>query len=673
MKNFLLIIAMLASFACTKEPVTAPNGGDGKTDVRIVGNPSLAASGSLCVKLSPEAANAVQQAQGLGAETPTRSGIAELDAVLEQIDAVGFERTFAYDPEWEALYSKTGINRWYVVRFDKEVSPEKAVELFSKQPGVTVVEYALKPEYRRRMNRGPARPFMDDVAAPLHATRATQSMNDPLLKYQWHYDNQGPTAQLNEPVAGADIDLIDAWTLCTGGEDIIVAVIDEPVYTEHPDLKANMWSHPSNPNEHGYNFWNRTEKLDWVSNAYNSDYQMWEYADHGSHVAGVIAAVNNNGKGVCGIAGGLNGSNGVKIMSCQIMGYSNKNVDYDDLAEIHAFEYALKNGAVIAQNSWGYDLSDKEWNSLSGYGQLRDAIETFIQGAGTKNANSPIKGGIVTFAAGNDGQYMKDAKTWPAAFSPVIAIGAMAWNYHPACYTNYGTWVDISAPGGDANAGPVSGEMAYGSVLSTILCDNTINYQDGRKSSSQYGYGYMDGTSMACPHVSGVAALGLAYASQLGKQFTAEEYAALLLSSVQGIDQYFTGTIIGDYGSRIQASNYKGKMGGGCISALKLLLAIKGTPALYVKTGTATTINFSEFFGGTNSKITLLNVTVAAADGTRIGLKSAPAISGMSATFDCSKEGTAFVTVQVKTGDTSFEREFAVVSRMNMADNGGWL
>lgn len=673
MKNFLLIAVVLSLFACTNEPEMTPEGGGGKSQARIVGNASLASSGSLCVKLSPAAAAAVSQAQGQSAETPSRSGIAEIDAVLEQIGAVEFERTFAYDPEWEALYSKTGINRWYVVRFDKETATEKAVELLARQPGVAVVEYALKPEYRRRMNRGPARPFMDDVAAPLHATRATQSMNDPLLKYQWHYDNQGATVQSNEPVAGADIDLIDAWTLCTGGEDIIVAVIDEPVYTEHPDLKANMWSSPKNASEHGYNFWNQTEQLDWVSNAYNSEYQMWEYADHGSHVAGVIAAVNNNGKGVSGIAGGLNGSNGVKIMSCQIMGYSNKNVDLSDLAEIHAFEYALKNGAVIAQNSWGYDLSDREWNLLSEYGQLRDAMETFIQGAGTKNANSPIKGGIVTFAAGNDGQYMKDAKTWPAAYSPVIAVGAMAWNFHPACYTNYGTWVDISAPGGDANAGPVSGEMAYGSVLSTILCDNTINYQDGRKTSSQYGYGYMDGTSMACPHVSGVAALGLAYASQLGKQFTAEEYAALLLSSVKGIDKYFTGTIIGDYGSRIQASLYKGKMGGGCISALKLLLAIKGTPALYVKTGTATTIDLAEFFGGADSKVTLLNVTFASADGTRIGLESTPTISGTKATFDCSKEGTAFVTVQAKAGDTSFEREFAVVSRKNLSENGGWL
>ena len=139
-------------------------------------------------------------------------------------------------------------------------------------------------------------------------------------------------------------------------------------------------------------------------------------------MAGVIAAVNNNGRGVCGIAGGRSNQGGVKIMSCQIMGNSegaktsNKNVK--------AFEYAWTNGAVIAQNSWGYLLEDsdgnpippeqfeKEWNQ--GFGSMRDAIDTFIRGAAAKNPDSPLQGGLVIFAAGNDGDVYGDAAVYPA-------------------------------------------------------------------------------------------------------------------------------------------------------------------------------------------------------------------------------------------------------------------
>ena len=115
----------------------------------------------------------------------------------------------------------------------------------------------------------------------------------------------------------------------------------------------------------------------------------------------------------------------------------------------------MKNGAIIAQNSWGYDFEgtspsqfEQEW--IRGYQVIRDAIDTFIEGAGSKNANSPLKGGLVIFAAGNDGDAFGDAPTYPAAYSPVIAVGSMDWAFRPAYYTDYGTWVDITAPGGDA-------------------------------------------------------------------------------------------------------------------------------------------------------------------------------------------------------------------------------
>lgn len=180
---------------------------------------------------------------------------------------------------------------------------------------------------------------------------------------------------------------------------------------------------------------------------------------------------------------------------------------------------------------------------------------------------------------------------------------------------------------------------------------------------------------MACPHVSGVAALGLSYAAQLGRKFTAAEYTSLLLSSVYGIDRYFGGTKI-SYGYdnekiTLAMSNYENKMGGGCIDALKLLLAIKGTPAIYVKTGEATVVDFASYFGGANSKVVLKSVL--SEDFAKVGLTSLPAFSGTKLTLNCPKAGVTIFTVKAEAGDMEISREFAIVSRSGLAANGGWL
>lgn len=673
MKRLLLIGCLLAAFACTKDPAELSGGDSGSTSPRIVGTPTseLALKGSLSIKLTPEMAQTVAAAQAQLPATRsgavTRSGVGTIDDLLNEIGAERFERIITYNPEWEDIYDETGINRWYSVSFDESADLGQIGSRFAALSGVAVVEYEINPAYIRPMSVGPAIPASGDNLNKTGETRASALMNDPLLSSQWHFDSPVTNQTFGEPIAGSDINLLDAWQLCTGSEDIIVTVIDHAVQTNHPDLKANIWSNPKNAQEHGYNFWDDSSVLDWKTPHQEKD-GTWSFADHGTHVAGVIAAVNNNGRGVCGIAGGRSNQGGVKIMSCQIMGYSagaNKGN-----AIIKAFEYAWNNGAVIAQNSWGYDFDgtpqefEETWKKS--YGLMRDAIDTFVRGAGAKNPNSPLQGGLVVFAAGNDGDIYGDAAIYPAAYAPAIAVGAMDWAFRPACYTDYGSWVDITAPGGDRFSSRRSD--GYGMVLSTVLCDETMDF----KGESRSGYGWMAGTSMACPHVSGVAALGLAYALQNGKKYSPSEFKSLLLSSVYGIDDYFSGSKASSLGVIPDLSVYKKKMGGGCVDALKLLLAIKGTPAIYVKTGEATTVDFSRYFGGDKSVVALESAKYASPSNLGVGSSSA-VFNGTKITFECSRTGTSLLTISAKAGDTTIEREFAIVSRPNLAANGGWL
>lgn len=690
MKRFLLVCGLLVLAACTKDLTEAPAHSDEQGGAVIIGEPTLAIKGCVNVKLTPEAAAKVDVLlQSAGTQMQTRSGIADIDEVLAQIGTTSIERMVAYDPNWEDAYAQTGMNLWYVIHFSDEAAMDVVAKTLAAQPEISVFEYQLHPKYQRGQHVGPAKPFTAENERVKLATRAPIVMNDPMLTYQWNFDNSFNEADysgfITPPQAGADINLIDAWNLCTGDPNIIVAVIDQAVYTEHPDLKANIWSNPSKPDEHGKNFLNSSSALDWKSVGQETigGQTYYEYTDHGSHVAGVIAAVNNNVRGVSSIAGGKNNGGGVKIMSCQTLGYGKSYSPQAGNAAVNALEYAWKNGAIIAQNSWGFNYGSatgltpsgvaSDWESGTKYGSLKTAIRTFVSSAGKNNPNSPLKGGLVIFAAGNDGDIYADAKMYPAADEPVIAVGSMGWDYRPAYYTDYGSWVDITAPGGDAYAGRHTDGYIYNDsqVLSTILCDDSIDYKDGRKKNgNMYGYGFMQGTSMACPHVSGVAALALSYAAQCGKSYTPAQFRALLLSSVYGIDQYFTGSI--NAGSKtLNAENYRNKMGGGCIDALKLLLAIKGTPAIYVKTDEAVSIDFSRFFGGSNSKVKMLSASSSEAG--NLGFASFPAFQDGKLNITCTKVGAAMVTVKAQAGDTQITREFAIVSRPGLADNGGWL
>ena len=216
MKRLLLIGCLFAAFACTKEPAEL-SGGSGPNPPRIVGTPTseLALKGEISIKLTPEMAQAVAVAQAQLPATRsgavTRSGVGTIDELLNEIGAGRFERIVAYNPDWEEIYDETGMNRWYSVSFDESVDLGQIGSRFAALSGVAVVEYQINPRYIRPMSVGPAIPASGDNLCKMGGTRAAAAMNDPLLEYQWHYDNPGPNRHFDQPKAGADINLLDAF------------------------------------------------------------------------------------------------------------------------------------------------------------------------------------------------------------------------------------------------------------------------------------------------------------------------------------------------------------------------------------------------------------------------------------------------------------------------------
>ena len=431
-------------------------------------------------------------------------------------------RLYPGPAKYEARKRALGLHLWYVVHFDSSVPVTRAATDIASADNIESIHYvrSLKP-----------------ADAP-----ETWPFNDPQLPDQWHYMN------FNESVSstpGSDINLFPAWEVTTGSPEVIVAVIDHGVDYEHEDLAGNMWVNEAELNGqpgvdddgngytddiYGYNFTSTftgtTDKVDDVTNRHITP------GAHGTHVAGTIAAVNNNGIGVSGIAGGdfAAGKPGVRIMSLQTMN------DNDDGAFItSAFVYAADNGAVITQNSWGWDEFSQE---LVDY--LEPALEYFQLFAGndvqvdeqtdkilsiTQSPGSPMSGGINIFAAGNE----SSNDSYPGNSERVFAVASIGADYKAAYYTNYGQWVEVAAPGGDSRKGH--------EILST-LPDND--------------YGTMQGTSMACPHVSGIAALVVSEYG--GPGFTSDQLWNILIDGVRDIDGY-------------QDSRYAGQLGAGLIDA----------------------------------------------------------------------------------------------------------
>lgn len=462
MKRFLTYTCALLSVAllsgCDKETETVVGESVVETE-----SPAAVPDAFVKVRFSDEMI-ALIEGQLSSGSVETKS--APLNDALSMLDVESLERVFPDAGEFEPGHRMAGLHKWYKVKYRSGVPMTKAMDDLSSVPGVEFVEPNL-----------PAKLMTNDT--------------------HWS-DLWG----LYNPTYGYDVNMQEVWNrYTTGNPDVVVAVIDGGIQLDHPDLAWNCL-------ESGHQNYVRSGSI--VPHT------------HGTHVAGTIAAVGNNGTGVAGIAGGdyLRGKRGVSLLSLQVF------QDINGSSASNGFERAMVDaadkGAVISQNSWGYNFDQNNNNKVDGDelsyykyyfehingSAIANAIDYFVLNAGCEpNTNgtvqrkdSPMKGGLVVFAAGNENiQYGP-----PANYEPCVAVGAMTKSGKRASFSDYGDWVDICAPG-------------Y----------NIISTSPGGT------YETLSGTSMACPHVSGVAALVLSYFG--GPGFTADALKTRLLEGARDI------------------------------------------------------------------------------------------------------------------------------------------
>lgn len=471
--------------------------------VSVVANNTDIIQGKLRLKLKREYLKDVNTLAPIGKKQSATTGITSLDNLNESKGIKRMKRVFPFSLKDEAKHREYGLHLWYEIDFDNSVDPLTMVDDYALLEEVEIAKPLYKKIFIDGYNSDSTYVYLD--TANIRGNKITygkktnynsisqsteSNFDDPLLSKQWHYQNDGTVGD-----KGVDIDLFNAWTKSTGDSRIVVAIVDGGIDIKHEDLKENLWVNELELNGE--------EGVDDDGNGYVDDIHGYNFVYnnagitnhiHGTHVAGTVSAENNNGLGVAGVAGGDGSGNGVRLMSCQI--YDDRGGEGNHAA---AIVYGADNGAIISQNSWGYNQP--------GFfePEVYDAIKYFIAEAGSFDG-SLMKGGVVFFASGNTG---KEEKHYPASFPEVISVASSGPTGYPAPYTTYGDWVTITAPGGD---------QAYfdqeGGILSTFP-DNE--------------YGYLQGTSMSCPHASGVAALVAAKFG--GDNFRARDMKKIIINS----------------------------------------------------------------------------------------------------------------------------------------------
>lgn len=457
-----------------------------------------------------------------------RTGHPGLDSLARKYRVKSIRQQFQSTRKKRAIPSGTDLADWYKIRFSATQDILSVADAYRQEPDVEEVQLI-----------------------GIHAVSLVP--NDGNFSSQWHLDQ----------TEDHDVDAPEAWDLEVGNPGVIVAVLDTGVRYFHKDLGGSQasYSHPENAEG---NMWiNDAEKegavdIDDDGNGYIDDWIGWDFVNHttscwsgedcldadndprdfnghGTHCAGIIGAITNNGYATAGLAGGwgsggLSGAaDGVRIMALRVGwsdSYRGQEVGYvrmDYAAE--ALRYASDNGARIASCSWG----------ASDTGGIGAAIDYYLE-----------NGGVIFKAAGNDNITVADDV---CQRDDVICVAATDDSDCKSDFSNYGTWVDFSAPGSD--------------ILSS--------YHMHDDPAGDY-VAYMSGTSMATPLAASAAAL---IWSQAPGGMTAEDMIQLLYDKAQDLSGLSCNTA------------YSGMLGAGQVNPRRSIAAyIQSVPALSFMTVT---------------------------------------------------------------------------------------
>jgi subtilisin family serine protease len=475
----------------------------------------------IVVNFRPE--TGVIQARTVKGEVTTN--IASVTALCKEVKAYGMVREFPdFKPgssgsKFEGLESEAQIrssvpdlSRYYVVTFDESMGLKEVMEKFKNDPNVEHVEpIGIHPVYRI-----PDDTYFDDPPPSFPY-------------YQWNFKNAGDH----------DVDADLAWDLETGSSSILIGILDTGVRYIHRDLggylapsdvtQGNVWVNwaeypPDGDDDDGNGFVDDWVGWDWVNNASpcwsgedctKEDNDPADFNGHGTHVGGIVGAITNNTRGVAGLAGGWNEiqnepANGVKIMALRVgwsAPYGGQEVGYvrmDFCAQ--ALYYAANKGATAVNCSWG----------SSSTGGLPAAADY-----------ATARGVLIVAAAGNDGSSVPD---YLQGRSDVLSVAATDSLDRRPSWSNYGTWVDVSAPGVN--------------IIST--------YHNHNDPANDY-VALISGTSQACPHATGLAGLLKSFNNSLNRQ----EIFDIIVQTTDTIDHLNPG--------------YEGLLGSGRINAYEAL------------------------------------------------------------------------------------------------------
>ena len=606
-------------------------------------------------------------------ETIARIEKGDIEAVKSEIflggDVVSFEPALV-TPKNERLARELGLHRWYSVKFDESIPVRKFAKEVAPSKHVNAIEFNTIVSLASDLK---AHPMSMGNMADTRALEPMSSFNDPYAKYQWNLHNSGDEAIAKTARKGADVGVLDAWELCTGSSDVVVAVIDGPVQYNHPDLAAAMWVNEAELNgvegvdDDGNNYVDDVYGYNFNTAGYSGGKINWTTegeSGHGTHVAGIVAAVNNNGVGISSIAGGSGSGDGVRIMGCQVFDGTFAASDRD---MSNAFIYAADNGACIAQCSYAYDpRSFDSDNAYINHTSIEyNAIKYFVN---PENCNhSAIGQNLAIFASGNE---TTSNSGYPGALPICVSVTAYGPDYLPTGYTNYGRGCNIAAPGGDYSIG-----NSVSQILSTCIKDAVGD-----------DYAWMEGTSMACPHVSGVAALGISYAAKIGKKFEGDDYRYTLLTAVNDINSLMLeGTKpYNGVADAVVLKNYHKRMGTGALDTWRLFMLIEGTPSVQVTAGERCSVDLKEYFGGSATDITYRGIEVSDEAREALGIKGDPKMDKGLLVIRCDKCGSAKIKISAiagggqlgggnNIGGTEITREVSIISRGVSSTNGGWF